>query len=588
MQQRNRLVDILYPLLIALLIGALAGLGAVFFRLLISWIAAFFHMAGSLFAGSSGEAHWLWRLLLPGIGGLIIGPIIVFWAPEVRGPGVPEVMEALALRGGHIRHRVTIIKTWVTAIVIAAGASVGREGPIVQIGASIGSSLVQLFKLDRDKRRMAVACGAAAGIAATFQAPMAGTLFAVEILLVEVQASYLSNIVIASVTGTLVSRYCWGDAPVFHVPHFVMGHPMELLLYMGMGITAGFLSLVLMAGVFGLPRIFSQCRCPLWLTPALGGIMVGIVGLFFPQVLGIGYETINDALTNNIPLTMAILLVCAKIAATSFSIGSGMSGGIFAPSLFVGAMTGAIFGHIAQLIWPDAILSTSYYSLIGMGAMVSGTTLAPITAIMTIFELTYNYEVILPLMVACIPSLLVVKFLHGYSIYESKLLLLGINIVRGHDVNKLRSMVVNDYMDRDLQTLQVDTPLCEIRDKMEASSFPHFIVLDLLGEMAGVLTLRDLRSQMTHPELFTETTRAAALMQKNVITVEETHDLETAFHLFAKNKFSFLPVVRQGQPRHVVGYLKASSLMAAYDEQILKDHILPPLQWVCPLPKRKK
>ena len=585
MKLHSRPAEIFYPLLIAVLIGALAGLGAVFFRWFIFWIFSLFQLAGALFVGSDGTSeHWLWRMALPAIGGLIVGPVIAFWAPEVRGPGVPEVMESLALKGGHIRHRVTLIKTWVTGILIASGASVGREGPIVQIGASIGSSCVQLLKLDREKRRMAVACGAAAGIAAAFQAPMAGTLFAVEILLVEMQAAYLSNIVIASVTGTLVARYCWQEEAIFHLPHFVMAHPAELLLYLAMGIVAGLLGLLLMAAVFGLPYFFEQCRLPLWLTPALGGLVVGILGLMWPQVLGIGYEAINLALTGNIPLLLAVVLVLVKILATGVSIGSGMSGGIFAPSLFIGAMIGAVFGHCAQMIWPDALHSTAYFSLIGMGAMVSGTTLAPITAIMTIFELTYNYEVIVPLMVACIPSLLIVKVLHGYSVYETKLLRQGINIVRGHDVNRLRSMVVSDYMTRDLQTIQVDTPLCEIGAMMEQSNFPHFIVLDLQEELAGVLTLRDLRSRLLHPEQFSETTTAAALMQQEVVTVVESDDLEKAFHIFAENEFSFLPVL--ALDGKLAGYLKKSDLIAAYDQQILKERILQPLSWVCPIRKK--
>jgi CIC family chloride channel protein len=587
MKPYRRLADIFYPLLIAVLIGALAGLGAVFFRWLINTFFSLLQMAGNFFCGVSGEPHWLWRLLLPAMGGLVIGPVIAFWAPEIRGPGVPEVMEALALKGGHIRHRVTLIKTGATAMLIAAGASVGREGPIVQIGASIGSTVIQLLKLDRDKRRMAVACGAAAGIAATFQAPMAGTLFAVEILLLELEAAYLSNIVIAAVTGTLVSRYCWQGAAVFHIPPFVMQQPAELLLYLGMGLACGFFSLFLMAVVFGLPRLYERYNLPVWLTPALGGLVVGCLGLVWPQVLGLGYVTINEALGNNIPLALAAALVLVKILATGFSIGSGMSGGIFAPSLFIGAMTGSVFGHFAQLIWPATINTTAYFSLIGMGAMVSGTTLAPITAIMTIFELTYNYEVILPLMVACIPSLLVVKILHGYSVYETNLLRRGINIVRGHDVNRLRSMVVSNYMCRELQLLTVDTPLCRIGELMEQSSFPHFVVVDLRGELAGVLTLRDLRSRLTRPEQFSDATQAAALMQKEVVTVVEDDDLETAFHLFAGNEFSFLPVVGKGAPRKVVGYLKKSDLVAAYDQQILKERILQPLSWVCPIGKKR-
>lgn len=587
MKLTSRPADIFYPLLIAVLIGTLAGLGAVFFRWLISWLISLFALAGEFFSGEPGGSHWLWRMLLPALAGLMAGPIITFWAPEVRGPGVPEVMTALALRGGHIRHRVTLVKTWVTGVLIAAGASVGREGPIVQIGASIGSSIVQLLKMDRDRRRMAVSCGAAAGIAATFQAPMAGTLFAVEVLLFDLETANLSNIVIAAVTGTLVSRFCWDDAAVFQIPTFFMVHPLELVLYLAMGIAAGLLSLLLMAAVFGLPNVLARLRLPLWLTPALGGLGVGLIGLFRPEALGIGYETIDQALSGRITMTLALLLVLAKTLTTGISIGSGMSGGIFAPSLFIGAMTGAVFGHLAQYFFPDVPLATASYSLIGMGAMVSGTTLAPITAILTIFELTYNYEVILPLMVACIPSLLVVKVLYGYSIYETKLLREGMNIVRGHDVNRLRSMTVEDYMSREIQALRVDTPLSEIGERMEKSSFPHFVVLDLQGDLAGVLTLRDLRSRITHPEAFSDNTPASSLMQKEVVTVHEKDDLETAFHLFAGNEYSFLPVTRVGAPRRVTGYLKKSDLVAAYDQQILKERILPPRHWMSPLSRRK-
>jgi CIC family chloride channel protein len=587
MKLRWRLGDIFFPLLIAVLIGALAGLGAVFFRWLITALFSLLQIAGDFFRDVSGEPHWLWRVLLPALGGLAVGPIIAFWAPEIRGPGVPEVMEALALKGGHIRHRVTLIKTGATALLIAAGASVGREGPIVQIGASIGSTVMQLLRLDRDQRRMAVACGAAAGIAATFQAPMAGTLFAVEILLLEMGTAALSNIVIAAVTGTLVSRYCWQGAAVFHIPPFVMHKPVELVLYLAMGLACGFLSLVLMAVVFGLPRFYERCHLPLWCTPALGGLVVGVLGLACPQVLGLGYLTINEALGDALPLGVAALLVAAKILATGCSIGSGMSGGIFAPSLFIGAMVGAVFGHWAQFLWPTMLNSTAYFSLIGMGAMVSGTTLAPITAIMTIFELTYNYEVILPLMVACIPSLLVVKILHGYSVYETNLLRRGINIVRGHDVNRLRNMAVGKYMCREPEFVEVTTPLCRIGELMEQSSFPHFIVVDLQGALAGVLTLRDLRCMLTRPEQYSGSATAAALMQHEVVTVTEEDDLEKAFHLFAAHEFSFLPVVAQGAPRKVVGYLKKSDLVAAYDQQVLKERILPPLSWVCRIDKKR-
>ncbi len=584
MKLRNRsLSEILLPLLLAVAIGALAGLGAVFFRWLINWEIGIIWSGDGGFISRFSAAPWPLRLLVPAAVGLLIGPIITFYAQEVRGPGVPEVMAALALHGGRIRHRVTLIKTFVTSTLIAAGASVGREGPIVQIGSSLGSSLAQLLRLGRDKHRMAIACGTAAGIAATFQAPMAGTMFVAEILLFELETTYLSHIVIAAVTGTLVARACHPDIAVFHIPHFTMSHPAELLVYFALGISAGLVALLLMGGIFGLPRFCRRCRIPDWLAPALGGLAVGAIGLLRPEALGIGYETINNALAGNITLTVAALLVLSKLLATSLSIGSGMSGGIFAPSLFLGAMLGAVFGNGAHYFWPDANLSTAHFALVGMGAMVSATTLAPITAILTIFELTYNYEVILPLMVACIPSLMVVEILHGYSIYETKLLLKGINIVRGHDVNRLREMQVSQHMSPDFTTVRVDDELCAVAGIMARSSFPHFIVLDKMDKLAGVLTLRDMRDYFTNPEKYGPKSTVTALMQNEVIKVRADDSMEDAFHLFAEKSFSFLPVIGPDTAGRVRGILKKSDLISAYDQHILKKRILPPLNWVCPI-----
>ncbi len=587
MKLRNRsLSEILPPLLLAVAIGALAGLGAVFFRRLINWEMGIFWPAGNDFVSRYTTAPWPLRLLIPAAIGLIIGPIITFWAREVSGPGVPEVMEALALHGGRIRHRVTLIKTFVTSTLIAAGASVGREGPIVQIGSSIGSSVTQLLRLGRDKHQMAVACGAAAGIAATFQAPMAGTMFVAEILLFELETTYLSHIVIAAVTGTLVSRACWSDTAVFHIPHFTMVHPAELLIYFALGISAGLTALLLMGAIFGLPAFCRRCALPAWFTPALGGLGVGAIGLLRPEALGIGYETINFALEGNITLGLAALLVAAKLLTTGLSIGSGMSGGIFAPSLFFGAMIGAVFGHGATYLWPDANLATAHFALVGMGAMVSATTLAPITAILTIFELTYNYEVILPLMVACIPSLMVVQIFHGYSVYETKLLMKGINIVRGHDVNRLREMQISGHMSRDFTSVQLDESLCEVAGIMQHSSFPHFIVLDKKNKLAGVLTLRDLRDYFADPANYGPDSTVRSIMQSEVIKVRADESMEKAFHIFAENNISFIPVMEAGSIGQVCGILKKSDLISAYDQHILKERILPPLHWVCPLKKK--
>ncbi len=578
---------ILFPLLLAVIIGGLAGLGAVFFRWLIEIGINFFWAGDGGFVSQYEQAPYLWRFVIPVLAGFVLGPLLHFVAPEIRGPGVPEVMAALAHRDGIIRHRVTVAKSFATATFIAAGCSVGREGPIVQIGSSIGSSLCQLLRLGPDHRKLAVACGAAAGIAATFQAPMAGTLFVVEILLFDLEVASLSNIVIAAVTGTMVSRSFWVDGILFQAPQFVLGHPAELLVYFGLGVMAGLLSLLLMALIFGLSKGLDQLKVPGWLSPALGGLVVGILGLFYPRALGVGYEAVTQVLQGEFLFSTALILLLAKLLATSSCIGSGMSGGVFAPSLFLGAMLGAMFGNFAHLIWPDSTMLSSHFALVGMGAVVAGTTLAPITAILTIFELTYNYDIILPLMVACIPSIIVVRLLHGFSIYETKLLMQGVRIVKGHDANRLRSLKIRDYICTDHTLLPAQTPLVDILDQMLKSSFPHFMIKNRQGELAGILTLRDLRAFLNRPGPVDPSITAGDLMKREVITVHENDNLEGAFHLFSNHHFSFLPVLSEVDSGKVVGCLKKDDLITAYNQHILKDDYQLASNLVCRLPVRK-
>jgi CIC family chloride channel protein len=265
-----------------------------------------------------------------------------------------------------------------------------------------------------------------------------------------------------------------------------------------------------------------------------------------------------------------------------------MSGGIFAPSLFLGAALGSAIGSLAQLFWPDTPLSPAHYALVGMGAVVAGTTLAPITAILTIFELTYNYEIVLPLMTACIPAIIIVRLLHGYSIYETKLLAQGIRIVRGHDVNRLRKMKVQDFFCHELETIRKHTPFHDLVQQVLQSPFPHFVVLDEHDNMAGVLTLRDIRAQLADPNYNGDKVIAADLMHREVVTVRENQNLEEAFRLFSSRNFSFLPVVAANDPYHVVGCLKKDDLITAYNQNILRDQVPASARWICTLPMGPK
>ncbi len=570
---RDRL-KYLYFLAFSLSIGILAAVGALIFRALIEIFQNVLWPSGTTFLEKAILAPWWLKILVPTVGGFIAGPVITFLVPEAKGPGVPVVITSVASRESTIRHRVTFLKSLVTSFLIGSGASVGREGPIVQIGASIGSSLAQFFRLNPDLRRVCLACGAAAGIAATFNAPIAGTLFAVEIILLDIEIAHISHIIISSITASVLARFFWGELPTFEVTTFQLVYRWELGIYLLLGVLAGLTAIAFVWSIDSIESVFTRVKIPEWLKPTIGGLVLGIISLKLPYVLGVGYETVNMALANSLILQAAILILLGKILATSFCIGSGMSGGIFAPSLVLGASLGTVVGLITSQFFPDLALRPSDYALVGMGAVVAGATLAPMTAILTIFELTYTYQIILPLMVACIASVIVVRLLFGYSIYELKLLKQGISIVRGHDISILRNLYAKDFMTREFETLLDSTPFGEIMNQAIESHYPHFLVTNLEGELVGVLSLRDLRPHIPKYDELKDSLVAADLMTKEVITISAYANLARAFDLFEKKQVSLLPVTDPYNTKRVLGIFKKDDLLRAYQTRILKTRIL--------------
>ena len=570
---RPRVKD-LYFLFFSLSIGLLAAVGAIFFRTLIEIFQHYLWPSGTTFIEQVTNSPWWLRLLIPTVAGLIVGPVITFLVPEAKGPGVPVVIESVSTWQSTLRHRVTALKALVTSFLIASGASVGREGPIVQIGASIGSSLAQLFRLDPALRRTCLACGAAAGIAATFNAPIAGTLFAVEIILLDIEIGHISHIIISSVIASVFARVFWGEFPTFEVSSFRLISHWELAAYLLLGVIAGLRAIVFVRLIYTIDSIFSRLKIPEWTKPAIGGLFLGLIGLKVPYVMGVGYETVNLTLTNSLLLEAAIVILVAKILATSLCLGSGMSGGIFAPSLVLGATLGTIVGLIITQVFPHQTLIPSDYALVGMGAVVAGTTLAPITAILTVFELTYTYQIILPLMVACIASATVVRVLFGYSAYEMKLLKKGITLIRGHDIGILRTMLVKDFMSREFERLEDSMPFSKIMDQVIESSYPHFVVLNRTEELVGVLSLRDLRPYLRKFDELKDEMVAADFMSQDVITVSTNDTLEKSLRLFDKHRIAFLPVTPPDNKRKVLGIFKKDDLLQAYQERVLKARIL--------------
>jgi CIC family chloride channel protein len=351
-------------------------------------------------------------------------------------------------------------------------------------------------------------------------------------------------------------------------------HYWELNVYLVLGLLAGLVAIGFVRLTYTMDSLFRRLRITEWAKPAIGGLLLGLIALKLPHVMGVGYETVNWALAGSLGLKMAVLLLFAKIFATSICIGSGMSGGIFAPSLVVGATLGTAVGLVANQLLPDLGLSPCHYALAGMGAVVAGTTLAPITAVLTIFELTYTSQIILPLMVACIASAIVVRLLFGYSAYEMKLLKQGINIMRGHDVGILRNLHAKDFMSKEFESLRDSTPLLEIVDQATHSPYPHFVVLNQREELVGVLSLRDIRASLGKLGDLKDIVVASDIMSREVITLSAHDNLEKALHLFEGHRVSFVPITDPERPQKVMGILKKDDLLGAYKERVLKDRIL--------------
>lgn len=559
-------------LVVAVLIGMITGTLAVAFRYLLLFTTDLFWPDPQALLDSHKIYPWYMILMIPVIGGLIVGPLITKLSPETRGAGVPEVIEAVVNREGAIRHRTAFFKTIFTAISIGCGASVGREGPVVHIGSSVGSSIAQLIRLPPEWKRVFLACGAAAGIAATFNAPMAGMLFAAEIILVDFQVSYLSHIAISAVTATVISHHFLGSLPTFQIPSYELVSYMELPLYALLGLCAGLLSILFIRSVSFVEDLFTKMSLPHSYRPAIAGLLIGTIAIFWPHVLGVGYESINLALTSQITLGLMVLVLVLKLLATACCIGSGFSGGIFAPSLVLGALLGGTFGIIAEILFSGHVATNAAYSLIGMGAVVAGTTLAPITAIFTIFELTYNFDIILPLMTCCITSLITVQKFYGYSIYETKLLRKGIRMIRGHDVNLLRSMQVGDFMETSFETIRHDMLLGDVLKTAENSPYPHFPVLDADERLVGILSMSDLKGFLAEVGALSQLIVASEIMTKRVTIVRPTDNFETAFEIFEGKQISTLPVVRETDQK-LLGILKKSDLLLTYNQKILKMNI---------------
>jgi CIC family chloride channel protein len=554
----------------ALIVGVLAGLGAVGFRTLIHELQRLFWGADPVTLEVIRSHSLLWIILAPAIGGAIVGPLVWFFAREAKGHGVPEVMEAVALNSGTIRPRVVIVKSLASALSIASGGSVGREGPIVQIGSALGSTLGQWLKVSGRRLRTLVGCGAAAGIAATFNAPVAGALFAVEIILGDFAVTQFSPIVIASVVATVVSRHFLGDVPAFVVPIYNLDSPLELVFYLVLGIVAAFAALAFVRTLYGFEDLAARIPIKPWLLTPIGFALVGVIGLWFPQVFGVGYEAIESALRGEMALGILAVLFGVKVIATSITIGSGGSGGVFAPSLFLGAMVGGSVGVAANALFPEIAPYPGAYALVGMGAVVAGATHAPITAILIIFELTHDYGLIVPLMGACIVSTLITTRVSRDNIYTLKLLRRGVDIFAGREVNVLRSLRVRGAMYEEAPVIRPQTHLGQIIDRVTTEAPDYLYVVDDDGVLRGVIGSAEMRGAFLEASSLRDLVVAADLARDDVPVVTPDQDLDVVMRIFGGKNREELPVVTDVSERRFLGTITRGHLLEAYNRELRK------------------
>jgi CIC family chloride channel protein len=560
----------------ALIVGLGTGIGAVIFRYLIravdwigyTWLPSMISNWGKTYV-----------VIVPAIGGLIVGILIYFFAREAKGHGVPEVTEAVAIHGGRIRPRVAIIKSLASSICIGSGGSVGREGPIVQIGSALGSTVGQALHLSNDRVRSLVACGAAGGIAATFNAPIAGVIFALEIILGNFELQYFISIVISSVTASVIGRVVFGNFPAFPIPtNYGVNSVWEYFFYIILGGVAALVGVIFVRSLYWTEDLFERWKSiPEWFQPAIGGALLGGLALAYPlftpatwervpHVYNVGYDVIGAALSNQLVLSIALTLLVLKIIATSLTLGSGGSGGVFAPSLFMGAMLGTAFELLIRILFPTLVAPPGAYALVGMAAVFAASAHAPITAIIILFELTGDYRIILPLMLTVvIATFLAQKMLSGESIYTLKLSRRGVHLRSSRDVDVMDGVTVDEVMTRNIETIASDTKLSELSRILSESHHHGVPVLDTYGKLWGLVTVTDLDRAIDMNQPADTPVTKFGTDKTRLLVAYPDESMGEALARMGIRGVGRLPVVSRETSDHLLGLVRRSDIIRAYN-----------------------
>jgi CIC family chloride channel protein len=539
-------------LVLALVIGALTGLAVVAFILLTERMGMRLYPVGG--------APWR-RLLFPVVGSLGIGYLLYRYFPDARGSGVPQTKAALYAREGRITLRTVLGKFFCTSATLASGIPLGREGPSVQVGAGIGSVLGRLLGLRSEQVKNLIPVGAAAAIAAAFNTPLAAVLFSLEEIVGDLHAPVMGAVVLASATAWMVLRVFLGNHPLFKVPQYQLVSPAEFAAYAVLGVAGGVVSAAFTKLLLGMrDRFLRFPQKTVWFQPLAGGLLVGLIGWFVPQVLGVGYGYVGDALNGNMAFKMMLLLVVLKLLTVTTSYASGNAGGIFGPALFIGAMLGGTMGTVAHHLFPAYTATPGAYALVGMGAVFAGIVRAPMTSVLMIFEMTQDYAVIVPLMIANMVSLFIASRLQHEPIYEALAVQDGIHLPSAKTRQRSGQRQIVRVMQAASQLLPAEITVREALERVRLSEFRTWLVTDQRG-VVGVINLAWLESKLAE----TADKKLGELVDALVFPhVHADQGLDLALERMGANQIEILPVVNRADVHKLEGVVTLRDVLDAY------------------------
>ena len=538
-------------ILLSLVIGILVGLTVVAFILLTGRLAARMYPPES--------AVWR-RFLVPIAGTLFSGFLLFRYFPNARGSGIPQAKFALFLQDGYISLRTVIGKFICCSITLASGIALGREGPSVQIGAGIASVLGRRFGLSKASVKALVPVGCSAALAAAFNTPIAAVLFSLEEILGDLHAPVIGSVVLASATSWMVLHFILGDEPLFHVPAYQLVNPLEFGIYAILGVAGGFASVFFVKLLLRLRVWFRQLPpSTVWLQPAAGGLLMAIFALIRPEVLGVGYDYVDRVLTGDFPVKIVALLAVMKLIATPACYSSGNAGGIFGPSLFIGAMVGGTVGSVAHRLLPGVTANAGAYALVGMGTAFAGIVRTPLTSVIMIFEMTRDYSIIVPLMISNLISFFISQQLQHEPIYEALALQEGVYLPTGESREELEGIHVSEVMQTGVDPLRPDANMEEVKarfDKEKTSSWP----VGSDNSVQAVISIHEIETAEPPPS----TARDLLKANRNYPYVHADHPLSYALERMGAKGVDVVPVVSRANIRQMYGIVALRDILATY------------------------